>query len=644
MQGALILLPAVFLAGMALYSLGKDGLLAEHQAAEQAKGLAGTISERIWANVIHSAPPAESILVQALSGLSKPEDDPILQLLTAKPSRIAFLTNGEGQLVYPRPPGEVAQSALLDLAELNATQLEAWQAMDAEEGRESGAVDLTVYETFVKSSPPAWFAAIATYRWAVACRRSGQANMAVGLLRGLLRADGDFASESGFPLDDFASAQLLELLPKASRGEIANALGSRNIARPTALTPLLLEKLAPLDDALTKWSRVHEAHDRARSFAAALPRDHGAILERDGEMWVISAVEIGGSRWTTATERGALIGAVQDALHAETLPQFLGAAVSYGPISILPLPATATARDLLATQTTDSPESGNLPLKVQIYLADPAGFHAQQRLHTLRYATLISASVAAVLIGFFAAWRAFRKQRRLSEMKTNFVSAVSHELRAPIASVQLMAEDLQAGAAEPGMIEEYLGFTVQECRRLSAIIENVLDFSRREQGREHFEFEEIDLVQLTAETVKVMQKYGAEKKVVIDLVTTGDASGVEADGRSLQRLLVNLLDNAIKHSAEAGRIITRLEFQPRLVALSVEDYGPGIPDAEHEKIFERFYRIGSELRRETQGVGLGLSIVKHIAEVHGGTIRVLSKLGEGSRFILELPLEREATA
>jgi len=129
------------------------------------------------------------------------------------------------------------------------------------------------------------------------------------------------------------------------------------------------------------------------------------------------------------------------------------------------------------------------------------------------------------------------------------------------------------------------------------------------------------------------------------------------DGRAIQQALVNLLDNAIKHSPNGQTISvvlespadagvsgheSRITHHTSVVNISVIDHGPGIPPEEHEKIFERFYRLGSELRRETQGVGIGLSIVKHIVEAHGGRVVVQSAPGKGSRFTIELPITNPA--
>jgi signal transduction histidine kinase len=208
---------------------------------------------------------------------------------------------------------------------------------------------------------------------------------------------------------------------------------------------------------------------------------------------------------------------------------------------------------------------------------------------------------------------------------------------------------------------------VQECRRLSSLIENILDFSRIEQGRKQYEFEPTNMVALTEQTMKLMEHGAADKDVRLELETGNNQqpttniqhptsniqhpmpdagelrAGIElnVDGKAMQQALVNLIDNAIKHSPKGSMVQIGLKLDSASFQLWVADAGEGIPSGEQEKIFERFYRRGSELRRETQGVGIGLSIVKHIVEAHGGRVLVASEVGKGSRFTIEIPVRNE---
>jgi signal transduction histidine kinase len=303
---------------------------------------------------------------------------------------------------------------------------------------------------------------------------------------------------------------------------------------------------------------------------------------------------------------------------------------------------------------------------VRVHLADPAALFAAQRRQQWLFGGMILSVAGIAGLGGWQANRAFRRQLALSEEKSNFVSSVSHELRAPLASMRLLAEGLAEGrVTEEAKRREYAGFLVQETRRLGSLVENVLDFARIEQGRQRYDFEPTDVGRLVRETVKLLQPRAAELGIGLTCSTDETASGedhprsvatapgrtprsevadlkdeIACDGPAIQRALLNLLDNAFKHAPVGSAVKVTLGSirGPRsAIFISVADSGPGIPAEDHTRIFERFYRRGSELRRETQGVGLGLAIVKHIVEAHGGRVRVASTVGHGATFTLELP-------
>ncbi len=278
------------------------------------------------------------------------------------------------------------------------------------------------------------------------------------------------------------------------------------------------------------------------------------------------------------------------------------------------------------------------PFTLRVYLSNPNALYARQQMRTLWLGVLILTAAMAAWVGLLAARKAYLRQLQLGEMKSNFVSSVSHELRAPIASVRLMAEGLERGRiSDPQKQQEYYHFIVQECRRLTSLIENVLDFSRIEQGRKQYEFEPTDLVALVNQTVKAIAPYAEEKQIQLSTVYIGEANAVTLDGQAIQQALINLIDNAVKYSPVHSTVNIEIEFTKDAVRMVVADHGVGIAPEEHDRIFERFYRCGSELRRESQGVGIGLSLVKHIVEAHGGNVTVQSELGKGSRFTMLLP-------
>ena len=234
--------------------------------------------------------------------------------------------------------------------------------------------------------------------------------------------------------------------------------------------------------------------------------------------------------------------------------------------------------------------------------------------------------------------RSIRRERRLNEMKSQFVASVSHELRAPVASIRLMADALEAEKVAPETVREFHRLIAREGARLSTLVGNVLDHARIEQGRRVWKMEACDLADLTADTLHVMEPLAKEKNITLNTNILPVEASVDAG--AIQQALVNLLDNAIKFSPPGGNVETSLSSDGSNWRLSVHDDGPGIPKEEQNRIFERFYRLGDELRRETQGTGIGLSLVKAIAEAHGGKVILDSAFGKGSVFTLIGPIGR----
>ena len=281
-------------------------------------------------------------------------------------------------------------------------------------------------------------------------------------------------------------------------------------------------------------------------------------------------------------------------------------------------------------------------LRLEVVATRPALLEAGARqqarwtLGLLGFAILMSAG------GLWLIQRVVKREQRLNAMKSDFVASVSHELRAPVASIRLMADALQAGKITPPTIREFHQLISRESTRLSALIENVLDFSRLERGRRHWHFAECDPATILLDCTRVMEPIAAEKQIVLTITPGPPAElTIMADAGAIHQAVVNLLDNAIKFSPAGAAVTIQLSVDQTQHRwhISITDQGPGIAAAEHQRIFERFHRLGSELRRETQGTGIGLSVVKAIAEAHHGAVTLRSQPGHGSTFVLSIPLQ-----
>jgi signal transduction histidine kinase len=714
-RGLLIVLPALAMAGFGFVSLRNDRILVRHQAAEEAKRLATDLVESILPAALTIdlrlpgtggfRPHEDPILAASREGIiawladasgairyppwiRMPEPEPLedhhLDPAMRKAwvaARSKLFANEDGaaasllSFLDTRPPGRWEALTVYYLFDLElrdgrldeaADYLERIRQRHGPVKTESGqSLRLLAEWRWVRMADGAPVAA-QTAEWDWVCR---QATMEPGPLSPvILEGARAFVGRHPGAVNIKAWADLWDAHQRArSFAGVLNGFSNSHFGGRSA--PVLGRSNtghAPIVQHLTGVADVSgiavagDGHtpvqsENRRSGLDEAGRNHDArgwIRHEELDYLILRQTE-GGNVWRLAWSEEALRSQVTRALSMLSVPSHLGCGIV---VDGRTLSSVETGDAPLASHVSGPRELGGPEMTADIWLTDPAVLYARQRKRTWVFGTLIAVSAASVMCGVTAAWRGFKEQQRLTEMKSNFVSSVSHEMRAPIAAVRLMAEELvDQTPADPVKAGEYHGYILQECRRLSGLIENVLDFSRHEQGRKQYRFEPTHLGAVVDETLHLMRGYAVDRGVTLERRFEGEPREVAVDASAMRQVLVNLIDNAIKHSPAGAGVEVALQYPPRAataalpdggspalngalpVRLSVRDEGPGIPANEQRLIFQRFYRRGSELRRETQGIGLGLAIVQYITEAHGGKVRVESEVGKGSRFIVELP-------
>ena len=249
----------------------------------------------------------------------------------------------------------------------------------------------------------------------------------------------------------------------------------------------------------------------------------------------------------------------------------------------------------------------------------------------------VLASVMAV--GVFLVAGAAAREVRLAELKSNFVASVSHDLKTPLALIQLFAETLELGRVRNAeRAQEYYRIINSEARKLTRLIENLLDFSRMEAGLRPYRMKPTDLAVVTRQVLDAMATQFAQTKFNVRASVDDSVPRVLADPGAVEQAIENLLANAMKYSNESRDIAVRVERNDGDVCVAVTDHGIGIPRREQTRIFRKFYRIDPGLGGGPQGCGLGLAIVDHTMRGHGGFVRVESEPNQGSTFTLHFPI------
>jgi two-component system phosphate regulon sensor histidine kinase PhoR len=385
-----------------------------------------------------------------------------------------------------------------------------------------------------------------------------------------------------------------------------------------------LERLARIAVPGWRWSGSADVHDLTTELSAMTPRLRDRIEEltedRDRAGQILDALDDGillldgaGRLLVTNPTARAWFGLAEDLRPGLPLRRVIGVAQ----IAELAEEATAKRAPVTGTVTVVLPEHRTLALRA-FPLADrgPTG------------RTVVTLSDIT-------------QRRRIEVLRRDFVANASHELKTPVAALRALAETLES--ALPDEPDVALGFVTRigrEAERLDLLVRDLLDLSRLERGP--LDAEPVDMVGLVKEVAETYAERAEERRIRLR-TELRSGSMVRGDRAQLGLLLSNLVDNALRYTGARGTVRIRLDSIDGKVVLEVGDTGEGIPAKELPRIFERFYRVDKARARQTGGTGLGLAIVRHVAESHGGTVTVGSRLGKGSTFTVTLPVTGPST-
>jgi signal transduction histidine kinase len=294
-----------------------------------------------------------------------------------------------------------------------------------------------------------------------------------------------------------------------------------------------------------------------------------------------------------------------------------------------PLPAARAGTTLTAA-------ASKLPWTLQVS-GDAEGTPSTQR----RLLLWVAAVLAAVwLTGAVFIVRAIGREARVAQLQSDFVSAVSHEFRSPLSSLCQISEMLASNRFQSDELRRSAySVLTRESERLRRLVKGLLDFQRLEAGAEVYHFERIEIREFLGTIIEDFRETVSDAGYTVELRGVEAGTHVKGDRDALSRVIWNLLDNAVKYSPECNTVWVDVECHENRVSIAVRDRGLGIPIHEQRDIFEKFVRGAESKTRRIKGTGVGLAMVQHIVQAHGGEILLASRPGEGSRFTIVFPQE-----
>lgn len=632
-----ILVPCLVLVGLSVRMIGQEQELADKRRTDERRHLLEQVRQELLARL-------EFITLEEVDALSR-SGEVSRPAVYRNPAVVFVGWMEDDKLVLPweRNPAVEQFRKLAGQSDFESSIRQGEQQEFAGTNLE-GAVR-SYREAMDRARHPAQVA-YARLMWARALDKLGRRQEAQQQFQILLALPSEMVDEDGVPLRLYAAERLLE--PGGRYTVVLATLRDAASARPP-LPPAGCYILSGLVEKLTRLApdaRARETAEELRQKVSAQIRqfEQAAALQNDFPRLSLPEAKSGrvGTDWILYGEETWLV----------------GAAAAPGPRSAI---IAIRAREVFASVEARWKRFGqvrfvvareakgellgeNFPgLKVAFATQADAALLRQGGLQRGFYYAALLLVLGVTLFGAYLLWRDLQRELRLAEVRAQFVSSVSHELKTPLTAIRMFAETLQMGRSQdPATQAEYLDTIVNECERLTRLVDDVLLFSKIEQGKKAFQFRPTSLAEVVNGAARALQYPLEQQGFELQVSVADELPPSPADRDALQQAILNLLTNAMKYSGEARTIELALTRNDAEALIRVTDHGVGIAPEEHARIFEKYYRAPTRENQLIPGTGLGLTLVAQIVKAHGGRVEVKSAPGQGSTFSVCLPLGSES--
>jgi signal transduction histidine kinase len=641
------LAPVGVLTALAIQTVTQDRELAVRRAEDDTRQLAAAIRQEFLGRL-------EGLKVRALSGAAGPGPD---DRATDPADPIMLVaTIVDGRLVLPWETQAAAGEARRVLGEQPFTALVS-SGEAAELARQQPADAVALYRRALSAARHPSQVAAAELLVARALAKAGRSTDALVYTKRTLARSLSLVDEQGVPFALYASRRAadldnLEIDVASAALEAAQHAGAAAWTPPIALhmaaavISTLRTRGPPDVRALASAAQASlDAHIARSEQATALQQTFPALARQFPSMTTRS----GDPLWLTFGQPSWLVAVTGDIGRSQPILVAVDALRAFAGLESAAR-CSAAGGCRLALLSADQPDgyslgSGLPGVTLLDVKPDPGVASRDLVANQAFYIAALSLVVAFAAFGAYLLWRDVHRELRVAELRSQFVSSVSHELKTPLTAIRMFAETLRMGRpAEAAERDEYLDIIVNESERLTRLLNNVLDFTRIESGRKTYQFASHDLESIVRTAARAMHYPLAQQGFELRVQVEGDIPPVRCDPDAIEQAILNLLANAMKYSGDARTIELTLARDGGDAVIAVRDWGIGIEPDDRHRIFDKFYRVARPDNRLIPGTGLGLTLVDHIVRSHRGRVDVDGTPGTGSTFRIRLPLGAEDAA